>query len=105
MYRTKTPIRRNDFHPSEDAERVLIIEDDDQLADGSHAQLLVSHDNRAAGALAFFQLEDGYGGSCMSLDYEATVALKCVLETIIGEYIDFLIEEGEEGEEDEVDHD
>lgn len=94
MYRTRTPVRRNDFHPEEPAERALVIEDEDQLADGSHVTLTVHRDNPVAGALAFIQVEDGYGGACLSLDYQATVALKCVLETLIDEHIDYIVEAG-----------
>jgi hypothetical protein len=85
-YKTNTPVLRNDF--IESAERALVIQD----ADSGAPTLELHKDNPAAGAVAFIQISfanDRHEGSeCISLDVDATAALRDALTVLIDEFVE-----------------
>jgi hypothetical protein len=85
MDTAQTPVIRNDFEDL--SERRLVIVDVDALSDGSQTELVLCPDNPKAGAVAFLQLSNGDGGACISLDFEATLALRNALDKLLEEFL------------------
>lgn len=81
-------IIRNDFTPSWEKNKSLVIQDNDALVDGSLVTLTIASDNAGVGAVAYVEIDQGpkFGQACLSLNLLEVRAAIVALQGLVEDY-------------------